>query len=175
MNRALLLNADYSPLHFISDERAIVLVYIGHAEVVEMNGAPSVWDGEYFVSPSTKIAVPATVRLTSRITKKWKQPRFRRKVLFNRDGWKCQYCSEELNWSSVTMDHVHPSSRGGDTSWKNCVAACKPCNRKKANRTPDEANMRLLKAPVNPTPLHFWDISKTSAVHPDWEAFIPKM
>lgn len=173
MKRALLLNSDFTPLHFLSDMDAITLYYKGRAEIVfNMEGNRSEWD-ESFNSPSTIIKIPATMRLLKRVNKRWKPPRFRKKVLFNRDGWKCQYCSVKLSWDVITIDHVMPSSRGGGTTWINCVSACKPCNKRKANRTPDEAGMNLLKAPAMPTSLHFWDAMKSTDWHPDWAMFLP--
>lgn len=172
MKRALLLNSDYTPLHFVSDLDAITLFYKGRVEVVAgVDGTPSEWD-ETFRSPSTSIRIPATLRLLKRVNKKWKQPRFRKKVLFNRDSWRCQFCSEKLNWENITIDHVMPSSRGGATSWLNCVSACKPCNKRKANKTPEEASMRLLKRPATPTSLHFWDAMRSSVWHADWDVFL---
>lgn len=180
MPRALLLNADYTPLHFVSDIDAITLFYKGTAEVVHgLDGEPAVWkgpDGEplVFRSPSTAIAVPATMRLLHRVHKKWKPPRFRKRVLFNRDGWKCQYCGVRLHANSVELEHVLPSSRGGRTSWLNCVASCHACNKRKANRTPEEAGMPLLRRPATPTALHFWDAMKSDHWHDSWESYIPK-
>jgi 5-methylcytosine-specific restriction endonuclease McrA len=172
MKRALLLNHDYVPLHFLNDVDAIILFYKGRAEIVSgSDGKPSVWN-ETFKSPSTTIHVPATMRLLKKINKKWKQPRFRKKVLFNRDNWSCQYCSEKLYWDSVTIDHVMPSSRGGQTSWLNCVASCKQCNKSKANKTPEEAGMKLLKKPTVPTSFHFWDTMSSSVWHNDWKMFL---
>lgn len=174
MKRALLLNSTYEPLHFVSDIDAIILLYKGLVEVVSgEDGNPSVWD-ETFRSPSVEWHVPATIRLLHHVKRRWKPPRFRRKVLFNRDNWRCQYCSSKLNNDTVTIEHVFPSSRGGTTSWKNCVAACKQCNKKKANKTPEEANMKLLKQPAEPSTLHFWDAQKSNVWHPDWELFLPK-
>lgn len=174
MNRALLLNSDYSPLHFISDFEAITLFYKQRAEVVEgMSGKLSEWD-EVFSSPSTSIRVPATMRLFKHVKKKWKPPRFRKKVLFNRDDWSCQFCGVKLTWESVTIDHVVPSSRGGGTTWLNCVTACRSCNRRKANRTPEEAGMKLRKQPAVPSSLHFWDAMKSRVWHPDWDVWLPK-
>jgi 5-methylcytosine-specific restriction endonuclease McrA len=95
-------------------------------------------------------------------------------VLFNRDNWKCQYCGTKLGWHNITIDHVMPASRGGGTSWLNCVSACRPCNRRKDCKTPDEAGMKLLKKPANPTALHFWDALKTDCWHEDWDTFVPR-
>lgn len=183
MTRALLLNADWSPLHFISDEKAVILVFKGRAEPISVSGDGqlSLWSSMSFTSagpvlngPPVDHAVPATLRLLNQVKKKWKAPRFRKKVLFNRDDWKCQYCTRQLSWDTVTIDHVMPSSRGGGTTWQNCVTACKSCNKHKANKTPEEAEMRLVKAPSVPTSLHFWDAMRSNANHPDWDVFISR-
>ena len=174
MKRALLLNADYAPLHFIPDIEAFIMVYKGSAEIVDASGKLSVWEGNELTSPGRVWPCPATIRLLERVNKRWKPPRFRKKVLFNRDEWKCQYCHIELHWSSVTIDHVQPKSRGGGTTWRNCVASCKSCNKRKADKTPSEAGMPLRKSPVEPSPLHFWDVAKGNHWHEDWEMFVPR-
>lgn len=172
MKRALLLNSDYTPLHFITDFDAIILIYKGKAEVIlGVDGKPSLWE-DVFSSPTTSIQVPATMRLHKKITKNWRLPRFHKKVLFNRDNWSCQYCGTKLCKDLITIDHLVPTSRGGVTSWNNCVTACKYCNRKKANKTPDEANMSLMSKPIVPTSLHFWDLIKSNVWHPDWDIWI---
>lgn len=174
MKRALLLNADWAPLHFVSDIKALYLVMKGRAEVINgMDGKLSIWE-ESFTSPTIKIPIPATLKLHKRVNKRWKPPRFRKKVLFNRDNWQCQYCGTPLTHTSVSIDHVLPSSRGGGTTWKNCVTACKPCNKKKANKTPDEAQMYLMKTPDQPTAFHFWDAMRSTAWHSHWDCFIKR-
>lgn len=180
MTRALLLNTDWSPLHFITAERAVVLVFKGRAEIVSPGNEPSIWT-EYFSSPGPVLngppknyPVPATIRVLNTVHKRWKAPRFRKKVLFNRDGWKCQYCLSELNWSNITIEHIVPQSKGGPTTWTNCVSACRPCNSKKKNRTPEEAGMKLHKQPTIPTALHFWDAMKSTVWHDDWNMLLPE-
>ena len=174
LKRVLLLNSDYSPLHFISDIDAITLFYKGRAEVVcGIDGDLSEWD-EVYSSPSTSIRVPATMRVIKRVHRKWRQPRFRKRVLFNRDNWRCQYCNTPLVAKTVTIEHVLPSSRGGHTSWTNCVTACKPCNRKKGSKTPEEAGMKLLSKPVTPSAMDFWDAMKSNVWHKDWDLFLQK-
>jgi 5-methylcytosine-specific restriction endonuclease McrA len=175
MNRTLLLNSTYEPLHFISPWRAFTLVYKGKAEVVPSEHSMSVWNEE-LRTVSQSIKIPATIRMKYRINNKGahKVPKFRKRVLFNRDGWKCQYCSQKLSYSEITIDHILPSSRGGPTSWTNCVACCKPCNKAKANKTPEEAQLKLLSKPVPPSQMHFWDFGSPSAWHTDWDTFIQK-
>jgi len=70
-----------------------------------------------------------------------------RKNIMMRDKYTCQYCHKVFNSAELTLDHVIPRSRGGETSWENLVASCNPCNNRKGNRTPDEANLKLLRPP----------------------------
>lgn len=82
------------------------------------------------------------------------QPRtevaFSRRNLYRRDGLCCQYCHSRHTPSQLSIDHVLPRSRGGKTSWENCVLACLRCNTKKANRTPRESGLKLLRPPRRP-------------------------
>ncbi len=103
------------------------------------------------------------------------QPRrglsFSRKNLYRRDEYTCQFCGARPGASALTIDHVLPRSRGGGTSWENCVAACEPCNSRKADRTPKEARMPLRSRPRKPT----WTPSllvSARDVRPTWETFV---
>lgn len=71
-------------------------------------------------------------------------------LLFRRDHHVCAYCGDEFEGKDLTRDHVHPRSRGGSNDWVNSVTACKQCNMRKANKTPEEANMLLLYTPYRP-------------------------
>lgn len=73
-----------------------------------------------------------------------------RMILYGRDRHLCAYCGDKFEPKSLTIDHVHPKSRGGQNTWVNCVTACKPCNHRKGNRTPEEARMHLLYVPYAP-------------------------
>lgn len=172
-HRALILNSDMTPLHFVSTVRAFNLLYSGRAELVSIDG-PSTW-GETLTSASVAFDEPATIRLLDKAPKKWFVPRFRKHALFNRDDWKCQYCGCSLTPNSATVDHVKPTAKGGDTSWRNCVTSCKKCNNYKGNRTPAEAGMKLLTKPEEPKVYHFWDIHRLGRLvfHPDWHVFFP--
>jgi 5-methylcytosine-specific restriction endonuclease McrA len=174
MSKALLLNADYTPMHFISDTRAFVLVHKGRAEILDTGGKLSVWEDCTIRTTSSIVNLPATIRLLNRVHRKWQPPRFRKSAIYTRDNWRCQYCGMDISKSSATIDHVHPKSRGGNTSWKNCVASCKFCNRKKANKTPSEANMPLLTVPTEPNPFQFWESARGKEWHDDWSIFLKK-
>ena len=77
-----------------------------------------------------------------------------RKNLMIRDKYQCQYCSSKKN--PLTLDHVLPKNRGGMDTWENLVTACQSCNRKKRNRTPEEAKMLLKRLPKKPNKIHYF-------------------
>ena len=97
---------------------------------------------------------------------------FTRPNVYRRDHQTCQYCGEKLSSDELTLDHVMPRSRGGELSWTNAVAACKECNSAKANKTPQEAGMVLLKQPVKPdwTP----GVRCPSELMSSWKPFLAK-
>jgi 5-methylcytosine-specific restriction endonuclease McrA len=76
---------------------------------------------------------------------------FSRRNVAKRDHHTCQYCGAQPGWERITVDHVVPRSQGGTSSWTNCVAACPECNARKADRTPDQAGMRLRRRPNRPS------------------------
>lgn len=78
-------------------------------------------------------------------------PALTREMLFARDCHVCAYCGRRLRPAELTAEHVHPSSRGGRTTWTNLVSACKPCNLRKGDRTPEQARMPLLYVPYVPS------------------------
>jgi 5-methylcytosine-specific restriction endonuclease McrA len=138
----LVLNATYEPLHFTNARRAVTLLLAGKAESVE--ASPRV-----IRSPSRVFALPAVIRLAVFIRKPFlDRVAFNKKNILRRDGYTCQYCNRR--GERLTVDHIVPRSRGGETSWTNVVAACLRCNLKKGNRLLDESGMRLLRDPVHP-------------------------
>lgn len=144
MNGVLVLNASYEPLNIVSVRRAIVLLLKEKAELVEAARAK-------IRAERMHMDVPLVIRLVTYvpIPRRLPLPLSRRTVLA-RDMYACQYCGTQPGRTELTIDHIVPRSRGGVTSWENVVTACGPCNRRKGNRTPDEANMRLLSTPSRP-------------------------
>ena len=144
MHRVLVLNATFEPLNTVSMPRAVSLLLAEKAEIVE---AAEVW----LRSQHTTLPMPLVIRLVTyvRIPRMLPLGVTRRGVL-KRDNLTCQYCGRSLSSSDLTLDHVLPRSRGGKNTWENVVAACKPCNHRKGNRTPAEAHLRLLRQPFRP-------------------------
>ena len=140
MGRALVLNATDLPLAVVPARRAVVLVLKEKADVVLSNGM--IFHSEHLV-----LEAPSVVRLRRfvRVPYRPHAPLTRRAV-FARDAWTCQYCGAPAE----NLDHVVPRSRGGSHVWENVVAACRHCNAKKEDRTPDEAGFRLARQPFAP-------------------------
>ena len=138
----LVLNGSFEPLHFTNARRAITLLLSGKAETVEPS--PRV-----IRSPSRTFPLPSVIRLMMYIRKPFvERVAFNKKNILRRDGYTCQYCRRR--GEKLTVDHVMPRSRGGQTTWVNVVAACLKCNLQKGNRTLEEARLRLIREPVHP-------------------------
>jgi 5-methylcytosine-specific restriction endonuclease McrA len=122
-------------------------------------------------TPSGSVPAPEVVVLREYAGQPRRGNGFSRANLYRRDDFTCQFCGARLGAENLTIDHVLPRSRGGGTSWTNCVAACEPCNSRKADRTPRQAGMLLLSKPRKPR----WQPSlKVAAQHvrPAWETFV---
>ncbi|MCL5996151.1 MAG: HNH endonuclease [Chloroflexi bacterium] len=127
--------------------RAVHLLLSDKAELVESDTA-------LIHSQSLSLPAPVVIRLHYyvRVPHNLPMPLSRRAILL-RDSFTCQYCGVQPGREHLTIDHIMPRSRGGRTDWENTVAACGACNRRKGSRTPEEANMKLLKVPTRP---RFW-------------------
>lgn len=144
MEQTLVLNATYEALDVVTWQRAMTLWAQGKVEIMETH------DREVRAVTFT-FKLPSVVRLLRfvRQRKRATVP-FTRANIYARDQYTCQYCRCEFHPNELTFDHVVPVSQGGARDWENIVTACMPCNRKKGNRTPEEANMLLRKPPRKP-------------------------
>src|ERR1043166_2554758 len=147
MQQVLVLNASYEPLNVTSVRRAHVLVFKGKAEVIEelqqhLHSATDTYPWPHVIRLVAYVRVPRAV-----------QRKISRRALFARDGWGWAYCGTPAG--RLTLDHVVPRARGGESVWENVVTACAPCNHKKGNRLLEEAAMELLHLPKPPAPVLF--------------------
>lgn len=145
MERTLLLNASYEPLHVVSWKKAISLLFSGKVEVL------AEYDRE-IRSVSFSIKLPSVVRLLRyiRIKKNLNQVKFSRINIYTRDDFSCQYCGHRFSTDDLTFDHVIPAALGGDKCWENIVTCCFRCNHRKGGRTPQQAGMTLIRHPRAP-------------------------
>lgn len=142
--RTLLLNSTYEPIKIVSWQKALILWFQNKVEIVEYHSS-------FARSARTRFQLPSVLRLKKYVrTQAFYHVRFCRENVYLRDDYTCQYCARKMHARDLTLDHVLPASKAGPKTWTNVVAACRPCNQKKSNRTPHGANMPLLKEPRAP-------------------------
>ena len=95
------------------------------------------------------IYMQPVIAIRGRVVKNF-TPSLTNAALFKRDGYRCLYCGGRFDRYTLTRDHIRPSSRGGEDSWMNSASACRSCNQRKADRTPEAAGMTLLAIPFEP-------------------------
>ena len=162
--RVLVLNASYEPINVCTIRRATVLVLKERAEILERG------EGALH-SERVVLERPCVIRLMRyvRIPRDVHRRKITRKAVLARDAYTCQYCGHE--GATLTVDHVVPRSRGGESVWENIVASCAPCNRKKGNRMPREASMHPRTHPRPPGPTVFIRIA-SPRIPIAWEPYL---
>jgi 5-methylcytosine-specific restriction endonuclease McrA len=143
-SQVLLLNASFEPLNVINWKRALKLVFLEKAEVLQENE-------KEIRSITISMRIPSVVRLLRYVGFRRRDVRFSRQNIYARDRFSCQYCGRKLRSQELTCDHVTPRSRGGRTEWTNIVTCCIPCNRRKGGKTPREVGLRLIRKPSRPS------------------------
>src|SRR6201996_9232647 len=142
----LVLNASYETINICGARRALVLVLkvLASAEEESLHAIHSA---------RNSVRLPSVIRLLEYRRIPHQTRALSRKNILMRDRYTCQYCHRAMPSGELTLDHVIPRSRAGESAWENLVACCHPCNNRKGNRTPDEAGMKLLRPP-RPFTLH---------------------
>jgi 5-methylcytosine-specific restriction endonuclease McrA len=144
MTHCVVLNADYTFLNLVNWKRAMCLLAKGKVEIVK--------DSHHTVRSSSGrvLKIPAVIRLIKLIRTIYRAGvAFTKRNVMIRDRFCCTYCGTRRE--RLSIDHIIPKSRGGKTTFENCVTACKSCNLKKGSRTPGEARMYLKSRPYQPT------------------------
>lgn len=162
--RVLVLNASYEPINVCTVRRAAVLVLKDRAEILER--------GEWALhAESLTLPRPAVIRLKSyvRIPRDAHRRKITRRAVFARDGWTCQYCGHGRG--NLTVDHVIPRSKGGNSGWENIVTCCAPCNRRKGDRLPTQANMVPRQPPRAPSAAIFVHIA-APVIPQAWQRYL---
>jgi len=192
-DNVLVLNRSYQAVNICPAWRAGSLLFTGNAEVclidyttydfgtwMLVSSEPTA-DNQNLVgsdiigTSSGPMLVPHVIRLTHFDSLPRKEVRFTRHSVFERDHHTCQYCGVKFGKRSVhnlNLDHVIPKEQGGSTSWENITTSCIPCNTKKANRTPLQAGMSLLKVPKKPQWRAFVAVPLNEIMRESWEKFM---
>lgn len=184
----LVLNKSWVPIAITTVKRGFSLVFQDHANIVhpetyEMFSFEQ-WLGEFSLPDSIEppddqpwlrtttlhIRIPEVIVLGRYNGVPRRELAFNRRNVYRRDNFQCQYCGARPGLKQLSIDHVHPVSKGGATSWDNCVVACVKCNTRKGNRTPEQANMPLLTVPAKPN----WDagVGVGERVPESWSKFV---
>lgn len=187
----LVLNKLYAAVHIVHARRAFSLLCKGWAEVVSIEDGQwcnydfESWrdvselrsqfkepDEDWVRTVSFEIQVPRIIRLLRYDRMPRQVVKFNRRNIFARDGNRCQYCGKKFPTNQLTLDHVVPRSQGGKATWTNIVCACVDCNVKKGGRTPEQAQLTLIQAPVKPKTSPLVSLKLGSRKYHSWKAFL---
>jgi 5-methylcytosine-specific restriction endonuclease McrA len=185
--RVLMLNKSYVPIRLISIESAITKLFTGVVDAISItdgNFENHAWDS--WVAKSQRkewpenqrfihginydVAIPRVIRSLTY----YKVPNFvklSRKGIFIRDNHTCYICGRQLSASSLTLDHMKPSSRGGTHDWLNLVTCCKRCNGDKGDRLLSELKITPLFLPYKPSATQLSIIANKDEQFPEWAYF----
>ena len=157
-----MLNQNYEPLTVCNVRRAIILAFLGKAEIVcKVNH-------KVIKSVYRKFDCPSIVRLSIFVRVPFRKIILSRKNILRRDNHRCQFCGSTSN---LTIDHIIPKSRGGEDTWENLTTACIRCNNKKGDRTPEEASLNLRSIPKKPSHITFIK-NFAGSVSDDWKPYL---
>jgi len=159
----LVLNRNLYAVHITSWRRALSLVYMDHARVIdeeyrtynfedwkELSHLVKDHPAGFIHTPSFKIVIPEVIALQLYDTVPAAQVKFTRRNIYDHYSYKCCYCGHKFQTIDLNLEHIIPRSRGGQSTWDNVVTSCIACNIKKADRLPKEAGMKLLIRPTKP-------------------------
>ncbi len=189
--KVLVLNRGFTAVRVIDAHRSFKMLLKGIAEVVALEEGSYVgyafrtWaelsefrftfeaqEHDWVRTPRLLIPVPKIIRLLTYNRVPKEQVKLNRRNIYARDGNRCQYCGKVFSTKELTLDHVRPRVQGGENSWVNLVCACVRCNARKGGRTPDQAQMRLLRAPIKPKRNPAIAIRLGSPRYQSWKAFL---
>lgn len=171
----LVLNKSWSAVHVATVRRAICLVYRGLASVVDPESYSTydfeTWkrtstsaDGNCIRSAKFKLTMPEVIQIPRAGGRRRQKIRFSRRSILERDRYTCQYCGRRFPAGELSLDHVVPRCRDGNSRWDNLVAACRRCNDRKRDRLPEEAGLTLRKTPSRPS----WKAYLSARLGPRW-------
>ncbi len=192
-SQVLVLNKLWMAIRIVDARRAFSLVFRDLAEVIRVDDGSyagcdfDTWTDislareKYGVDHShydwirtvqMDIAVPKIIRLLGYDRLPRQSVKLNRRNIFARDGNLCQYCGRKFPTSELSLDHVRPRSRGGGSSWTNLVCCCVRCNARKGGRTPDEAHMKLVRPPIQPTRNPVISLRLGNGKYASWKTFL---
>jgi 5-methylcytosine-specific restriction endonuclease McrA len=182
----LVLNRNWQAINVRTPMEAICQIATGVATALDIQGEnemrPVRWD-EWIGLPVREqdqavhtvrgsIRMPTVIVLANFAKVPKQRPKFCAKTIRERDGNRCQYTGKILKPDEGSIDHVLPRSRGGKDVWENCVWASKQVNNRKADRSPEEAGLKLLSAPKAPKEVPVTVLIRNAHGIPEWNLFL---
>ena len=182
----LVLNRNWQAIHVKNATEALSMMYSDSATALDVRGqdhmVPLKWKDwvnlpvqekdEYINTVRGKIKLPKVIVLCKYNQVPRKRPKFSARAIWERDNGTCQYTGKKLSNNEANIDHVLPRSRGGRTDWNNCVLTHKEINSQKADRTPEEAGLKLIRKPQAPKDLPSTFYIKNKHNIKEWEIFL---
>ncbi len=186
LKTVLVLNRNWQAINTRTPAEAFCQMATATATALDVQGqdwmVPTTWEDwrqlpvrECDASIGTargRIRVPTVIVVANFCRVPKKRPKLNSRTLWERDGGRCQYTGRNLALGEGSIDHILPRSRGGETTWENCVIAAREVNSRKADRTPEEAGMRLLQEPKAPAELPVTIFLHNTHGIPDWDPFL---
>ena len=185
--QVLVLNRLWQAVNVCTVRRALSLLFEGRAQVVweARDGSFETYSfgqwrdlsirephAESIHTISLRLRIPRVILLLVFDRMPGKEVKFTRNNLFERDRNTCQYCGRVFDRKDLNLDHVVPRDQGGPTTWENIVCSCITCNTRKANHTPMEAGLRLIRKPKKPKWRPFVQLQFGAPLHTSWRHFI---
>lgn len=182
----LVLNKSWQAIHVKSPAEALSMMYAGNATGLDIKGmdnmVPYRWEdwvnlpydkeADYIHTVKGDIKIPRIIILAKFNGIPHKRPKFSSSAIWIRDNGICQYSGKKLSSKEGNIDHVIPKSRGGRTTWTNCVLVHKDINAQKADRTPQEAGLTLIRPPREPKSLPTAFYIRNKHKIKEWEIFL---
>jgi 5-methylcytosine-specific restriction endonuclease McrA len=182
----LVLNRCWQAIATKTAADALSMMYADAATGLNIQGSetmiPYHWDdwlklphdenSQYVSTMRGQIKIPKIIILCTYDKVPKKRPKFSSKAVWNRDNGTCQYTNQKLIPNEANIDHIIPRSKGGKTNWLNCVLTHKKVNALKADRTPDEANLKLIRQPQEPKALPITFYIRNKHKIPEWDLFL---
>lgn len=185
-NIVLVLNRNWQAINIVTPATAFSQMSVDAATALDIQGedvmVPTRWDDwvklavrpedNQIGTPRGPVRVPTVIVLARFDRVPLKRPRFSARSLWERDGGRCQYTGRPLKPGEGNIDHIMPRSRGGSTTWENCVLAARDVNSRKGNRTPEEAGLKLLRQPRAPRDIPVTFLLRNPHDIKDWKPFL---
>ena len=163
----LVLNSDYEPLNVCNVRRAIVMIYLGKADVLHED------EEARATALSCGFNLPSVVKLRGHVKRPLPELKLSRRTIFARDSYTCQYCGSTAK--DMTIDHIVPKRSGGAATWENLVCCCRKCNMKKSDKLAHQVGMKLVRPPRRPRYVPYISLTKylTGRKNEVWRSYLP--